>query len=100
MKKFEEHFLQKYPNYAFTDIDDRIIKKHIPTMKELIKIDSVKKAYHNDKLDFMTEAALLIEDDEITMTMAAEMEPYQLAILRLNPHIDNQTRLFAELNWE
>jgi len=43
---------------------------------------------------------LIAIDKEITMTMAAEMEPYQLAILRLNPNIDNQTRLYAELNWE
>ncbi len=43
---------------------------------------------------------LLAVDDEITMDMATEMEPYQLGILRLNEKIDKQTRLFAELNWE
>jgi len=43
---------------------------------------------------------LITIDDEITMDMAIEMDPYQLSILRLNENIDKQTRLYAELNWE
>jgi diphthamide synthase (EF-2-diphthine--ammonia ligase) len=99
MKKFEEHLLAKYPGYKWGEITSEETRKYIDHMNDLIQIESVKRVYHNDKASFMAEVVYLLKDNEITMTMAVEMEPYQLAILRLNPYIDNQTRLYAELNW-
>jgi hypothetical protein len=100
VKKFEEHFMRKYPKYKWGEVEDGDVRKYIEQLNQLVTIDSVKEVYHNNKAAFMTEAIYLMKDDEITMTMAAEMKPYQLAILRLNQNIDNQTRLYAELNWK
>lgn len=105
MKKlFEEHFLKKYPRiFLFNDLDRKEIKgdadMFYKQLIDLIKIDSVRRIYESNKAYFISLSYLLISDEEITYSMAAEMEPYQLAILRLNPNIDKQTKLFAELNW-
>jgi hypothetical protein len=104
IRKFEKHFSEKYPKIFITkDISRKEIKGDpdlfYKQLIELIKINSVRKIYEEDKAHFISLAYLLISDDEITMTMASEMKPYELAILRLNNNIDKQTRLYAELNW-
>jgi hypothetical protein len=103
-KLFEEHFLKKYREiFLHHDLDRGDIKgdadMFYKQLIELTKINSVRRFYESDKAHFISLSYLLINDNEITYTMAAEMEPYELAILRLNPNIDKQTRLFAELNW-
>jgi hypothetical protein len=103
MKIFEKHFSEKYPK-MFRYLEREDIKgdpdMFYKQLNELIEIKSVRIAYENNKAYFISLSYLLINDDEITLTMASEMEPYQLAILRLNQNIDRQTRLYAELNWQ
>jgi hypothetical protein len=101
MKEFEKHFYNKYPKvYRNEDLKSSDLQKVMPYILELIKIDSVKHVYETSKAYFIIISYLLLTDDEITYTMATEMEPYQLAILRLNTNIDRQTRLYAEINWK
>jgi hypothetical protein len=102
MKNYEKHFLEKYPKiFRYLEIEDIKGDANIfyKQLNELIKVKSIRIAYERDKANFISLSYLLMNDNEITMTMASEMEPYQLAILRLNQNIDQQTRLYAELNW-
>jgi hypothetical protein len=105
MKKFESHFSKKYPRiFNFHSLSRNEIEGNadlfFKNLIELIKIHSVRVEYENDKAKFISLSYLLIKDDEITLEMALEMEPYQLAILKLNDKIDNKTRVYAEINWK
>jgi len=92
MKQFEKLFKTKYRENVKVD---SAIKNAI------LSIDSVSEKYQHYMFENLSLSDyLLAVDDEINYSMASEMEPYQLSILRLNPNIDNQTRLYAELNWE
>jgi hypothetical protein len=92
MKEFEKLFKTKYKENVKID---NLIKETI------LSIDSVSEKYKHYVFETLSLSDyLLAVDDEISYSMAIEMEPYQLAILRLNLNIDNQTRLYAELNWE
>jgi hypothetical protein len=99
LKKFEEHFLLKYPEYQMGNVANGDVQKYVEELNQVIKVDSVNQFYQRNKAEFIFEAIYLLKDDEITLSMAVEMEPYQLAILRLNSNIDRETRLYAELNW-
>jgi hypothetical protein len=92
MKEFEKLFKAKYKENVKVN---SIIKEAILSM------DSVSEKYQHYIFETLSvNDYLLAVDDEISYSMVTEMEPYQLAIVRLNPNIDNQTRLYAELNWE
>jgi hypothetical protein len=56
------------------------------------------KAGNIFKLAIFVSDYLLAVDDDITFEMLKDMEPYQLAILRLNQNINDKIRLFLELN--
>jgi hypothetical protein len=92
MKQFEKLFKTKYKENV--KIDNTI-------KNSILSLDSVSDRYQHYMFESLSiNDYLLAVDDEISYSMATEMEPYQLSILRLNPNIDNQTRLYAELNWE